>query len=109
MVRYNQYAIEHKPRHTAVTSLLPRMRFNSDSSAAIRVYDALANSKYISSDKTTTENLKPVHGTDGTADRRAMVENFAVNVGRLLKHQRSDVHDPEVRSFARGIINKLRV
>lgn len=109
MIRYNQYAIEHKPRHTAVTSLLPRMRFNSDSSAAIRVYDALANSKYISSDKTTTENLKPVHGTDGTADRRAMVENFAVNVGRLLKHQRSDVHDPEVRSFARGIINKLRV
>jgi len=109
MIRYNQYAIEHIPRHTAVTSLLPRMRFNSESAAVMRVYDAIANSKYVSSDKTTAENLKPVHGTDGTADRRAMVENFAVNVGRLLKHQRDDVHDPNVRSFASAIIKSLRV
>ena len=108
-IRYNPYAIEHLPRHTAVSVLLPRMRFNSDSPAVMKVYDALANSKYVSSDRTTNENLKPVHGSDGTADRRAMVENFAVNVGRLLKHQRKDVQDPNTRSFAGAIIKKLRV
>lgn len=106
---YNQYAIQHLPRHAAVSSLLPKMRFNSDSPAVMRVYDALANSKYVGTNKNTAENLKPVHGTDGTADRRAMLENFAVNVGRLLKHQRADVNDPHVRSFAGAIIKKLRV
>ena len=108
-IRYNQYAIEHKPRRTATASLLPRMRFNSESSAVMKVYDAIAASKYAGTDKTTTENLKPYHGTDGTADRRAMVENFCVNVGRLLKHQRNDVQDPNVRSFASAIIKSLRV
>lgn len=108
-IRYNQYAIEHKPRRTATASLLPRMRFNSESPAVMKVYDAIAASKYAGTDKMTTENLKPYHGTDGTADRRAMVENFCVNVGRLLKHQRNDVQDPNVRSFASAIIKQLRV
>lgn len=108
-IRYNQYAIEFLPRHAATSTLLPKIRFNSNSAAAMRVYDAISNSKYVSSDKTTGQNLKPVHGTDGTADRRAMVENFCVNVGRLLRHQRSDVNDPNVRSFASAIIKKMRV
>lgn len=108
-IRYNQYAIEHHPRHAATSILLPKMRFNSESPGVMRVYDAIANSKYANMEKATTENLKPIHGTDGTADRRAMVENFAVNVGRLLKNQRKSVTDPNMRSFSGAIIKQLRV
>lgn len=106
---YNQYAIEHKPRHQATSALLPKIRFNEDSAAVMKVYDAIQNSKYAGTDKGTTELLKPIHGTDGTADRRAAVENFSVNIGRLFKKHRKDISDPNTRSFASRMITNLRV
>jgi hypothetical protein len=108
-IQYNQYAVNHPPRHDAVVRLLPRMVFNSSSDAVMRVYDALASSKYAAGARTTTENLKPVHGDDGTADRRAMVENLAVQVGRIFRNQRQDVVETEDRSFASMMIKKLRI
>jgi len=106
---YNQYAIEFKPRHIATSQLLPRIQFNEDSPAVMKVYDAIMNSKYSGTDRTLGENLKPIHGNDGTADRRAMVENFCVSVGRVLKNQRKTVTDPTMRSFSSAIIAQLRV
>lgn len=105
----NQYAIQHPPRHAATSQLLPKIIFNTDEDSVMKVYDSVANAKYASMDRTTTENLKPIHGTDGSADRRAMLENFCVNVGRLLRKQRDDVTDPNVRSFSAAIIKQLRV
>lgn len=67
------------------------------------------NSKYAGSAHAITEQLKPVHGSDGTADRRVMVENFATNIGRILKNQRKEEMNEETRSFARAIIQQLRV
>lgn len=107
-ISYNQYAIEHKPRHQATSTLLPKMRFNEESAAVMKIYDAIQNSKYAGTDKAVGENLKPIHGTDGTADRRAAVENFAVNVSRLFRNQRKEIVDPEMRSFAANMISRLR-
>lgn len=107
-IRYNPYAIDHPPRHTATAQMLPRIRFNSKSSAVMKVYDAVANSKYSATTKTTSENLKPIHGTDGTADRRVMVENMCVSIGRVLRQQRKDVTDTKTRDFASSIIRQLR-
>lgn len=106
---YNQYAIQHPPRHAATSQLLPKIVFNSESDGAMRVYDAIANSKYAGMARGTTENLKPVHGDDGTADRRAMVENFAVNIPRIFRSQRGDVKSDGEKSFARSIIKSLRI
>ena len=95
---YNQYAINHEPRRMATSQLLPKICFNKDSDSVMKVYDAVSNSRYAQMVRTTTENLKPVHGDDGTADRRVMVENFCVNVGRIFRNQREDTLDLEDRS-----------
>lgn len=107
-IRYNQYAIQHPPRRQATAQLLPRMIFNSESDAALRVYDAVMNSKYAGKDGTVNEQIKPIHGSDGTADRRCMVENFAVSIGRVLKNQRNENMNDDTRSFARAVISQLR-
>jgi len=108
-ILYNQYAINHPPRHAATSQLLPKIIFNSDSDAVMSVYDAICNSRYAGSARMTNETLKPVHGDDGTADRRAMVENFAVNIPRIFRTQRSDVGSESDKSFARAITKSLRI
>ena len=105
-ITYNNYGIEHEPRHSATSVLLPKIRFN-DVPQTIKVYNAIANSKRPKMENHTSENLKPIHGSDGTADRRAMVENFCVNVSRILRKQREEIPQSE-RSFAGSIIKKLR-
>lgn len=107
-IQYNQYAIQHPPRHHATSQMLPKTIFNKDSPAVMKVYDALCTSKYVGTLKTTTENLKPVHGSDGTADRRAMVENMAVNINRIFRNQRDESMTDDTRSFARAIQKALR-
>ena len=108
-IRYNQYAIQFAPRRQATAQLLPRMIFNSESDAVLKVYDAIMGSKYAGNENTVNEQLKPIHGSDGTADRRCMVENFAVNIGRILRNQRNEEMSDDTRSFARGVIQQLRV
>lgn len=108
-ILYNQYAIQHAPRHAATASLLPKIVFNSSSDQAMRVFDAIANSRYAGSARMTTETLKPIHGDDGTADRRAMVENFAVNIPRVFRSQRNDIKGDGDKSFARSITKAMRI
>jgi hypothetical protein len=108
-IQYNQYAIQHPPRHHATSNLLPKIIFNSNSDGAMKVYDAIASSKYAGMQRGSTENLKPIHGNDGSADRRAMVENFCVSVGRIFRNQRDENMSEDTRNFARGIIARLRV
>lgn len=108
---YNQYAINYAPRRNATAQLLPRMIFNKDSDGAMRLYDAIANSRYTSSVQATSKDttLKPVHDPE-IADYRAALENFCVNIGRVLRSQRDDIGD-EMKSggFAASIIKSLRV
>lgn len=106
---YNPYGIEHEPRRIATSQLLPKIVFNKQSDAVMKVYDAIGTTKYAQMVRTTQENLKPVHGNDGTADRRAAVENFCVNVGRVFKSQRDDVPEGDERGFAARMVKQLRV
>lgn len=108
-IMYNQYGIQFEPRRIATMQLLPKMVFNKSSDSVMKVYDAIGSTRYAQIARTTTENLKPVHGNDGTADRRAMVENFAVNMGRVFRNQREDVVGEEDRGFAARIVKQLRV
>lgn len=108
-IQYNQYAIQHPPRHAATSKMLPKTIFNKDSPGALKVYDAICTSKYAGTLKTTAENLKPIHGSDGTADRRAMVENFAVQIPRLFRNQRDENMNEHTRDFARAITKMLRI
>jgi hypothetical protein len=102
----NTYAIEHEPRRHATAQLLPKMVFNQASDAAIKIYDALANSKYANAVRSTTENLKPIH-TPEIADMRAMVENMCVNLPRVLRSQRENIPQSEV-SFASALIKSIK-
>lgn len=102
----NNYAIEHEPRRLATAQLLPKMSFNQASDAAIKIYDALANSKYANAVRSTTENKKPIH-TPEIADMRAAVENMCVNVPRILRSLREDMPEEE-RSFASALIKSIK-
>lgn len=109
-VMYNTYAVEHEPRRTATALLLPKMVFNEDSENVMKLYDAVANSRY--SNSTTTKNgaMKPVHD-DEIADFRAALENLCVNVGRIFKHQRSDSSEGSMNNsnFIGQMIRYLKV
>ena len=106
---YNQYAVKFPPRYHATTQLLPRTIFNSNSDGAMRVYDGIASSRYSGSVRTTTEQLKPIHD-DEIADFRAAAENFYVNVPRILRVQREDVHRGDLgRDVMRGIMKSLKI
>lgn len=104
----NRYAIEHKPRREATIRILPRTIFNKDSDGAMRVYDAIASSRYASNVRTTSEQLKPVHD-DEIADRRSAFENFCVNFPRVVSSQREDIHTPEAKSFASMMVKSMKI
>lgn len=106
---YNQYAIKHEPRRKAMEALFPRMIFNSASDGAMRVYDAVAQSRYAGSVHSVSEQLKPAHD-DEIADFRAAAENFAANFSRILRNQRESLpRDTQSRSFHRQMIEQLRI
>lgn len=104
----NTYAIQHEPRRIATSQLLPRTVFNVDSDAAMRIYDAIANSRYANTVRTTTEQLKPIHDSE-IADMRAAFENICVNIGRVMRKQRDDIVGTNDKSFARAIIKTLKI
>lgn len=103
----NTYAIEHEPRRLATAQLLPKMVFNQASDGAIKIYDALANSKYANAVRSTTENKKPIH-TPEIADMRAMVENMCVNITRILRAGREHIPQEE-HSFAAALIKSIKI
>lgn len=106
---YNPYAIKYEPRRKAMEMLIPRIIFNSKSDGAMRVYDALAQSRYAGKVTAGSENLKPVHD-DEIADFRAAAENFAANFSRILRLQRDSLpKDQGSRDFHGQMIKSLRV
>lgn len=106
---YNQYAIKYEPRRKAMEALFPRMIFNSKSDGAMRVYDAIAQSRYAGSVRSTIEQLKPLHD-DEIADFRAAAENMCTNISRVFRVQREDLpRDQESSSFHRSIVASLRI
>lgn len=105
---YNQYGITHPPRHEAVVRILPKTVFNQSADGAMRMFDALATSRYAQSARTTSEQLKPIHD-DNISDYRAAFENFAVNTPRLFRSQREDIINEDEKSFARSITKYLRI
>lgn len=102
----NTNAIDHPPRRMATSRMLPKTIFNSSSDPVMRTYDAIAQSKYAGSVRSTTEQLKPEH-TPEIADFRAAAENFYVNVPKLLRVQRTDIPVDEL-SFSSAIIKGLK-
>jgi hypothetical protein len=106
---YNQYGISHESRRKAMEALFPRMVFNRDSDGAMRVYDAIAQSRYAQNVRSTAEQLKPIHD-DEIADFRAAAENGAVSFVRVLRHQRQELpKDQNNRDFHHSIIKMLRI
>lgn len=106
---YNQYAIQYEPRRKAMEMLFPRMIFNTNSDGAMRVYDAIAQSRYAGSVRSTVEQLKPIHDSE-ISDFRAAAENFAANIPRILRHRREVLpKDEESRSFHSSIIKAMRI
>lgn len=95
----NQYAIEHTPRRNATALLLPKMVFNESSAGVMKLYDCITNSRW----KKGSSN-EPEHD-DEIADYRAALENLAVNVGRIFKHQRGESSSGSLKKD--GFISKL--
>lgn len=105
-ILYNTYAVEHEPRRTATALLLPKMVFNEDSENVMKLFDAIANSRYSNSTSTKNGAMKPVHD-DEIADFRAALENLAVNTGRIFKHQRKESSDGDMNKQDSGFIGNL--
>lgn len=103
----NKNAIEHPPRRLATSRMLHKTIINSESDAAMRVYDAIAQSKYAGSVRSTIEQNKPEH-TQDIADFRAAVENFFVCISRVLRTQRTEIPSEDV-GFSASIIKALRM
>lgn len=106
-INFNPDAVHHEARRNATTRMLPRIVFNGKSDAVMRVYDAVAQSRYSNVVRTTTDQKKPVHDVE-IADMREAVENFCVNAPRLFSHQRNDISTDDGRNFARGVIQSLK-
>lgn len=103
---YNKNAIEHPPRRMALSRILPRIIFNSESDAVMRAYDGIAQSVYAGAVRSTIEQTKPAHDPE-LADFRSAAENFATNVPKLFRVQREEIPVDE-KSFASSIIRQLK-
>jgi hypothetical protein len=109
-IYFNPYGIQHEPRRIATSMLLPKMVFNESSENVLKLYDAIANSRYSNTASSKNGAMKPMHD-DEIADFRAAMENFCVNVGRIFKHQReqSSMGTMNEDNFIGKMINFLRV
>lgn len=105
---WNQYAVEYEPRRHATSTLLPKMVFNEGSEGAMKLYDAVVNSRYKTTATTKTSAMAPVHD-DEIADYRAALENLCVNVGRIFKHQRRESASSHDTSYIAKLIKYLKV
>lgn len=87
----NTKAAKYEPRRMASTALLPRTIFNTNDPYTMELFDALQNSRYAESIRSTSEegSKKPVHD-ESIADFRSAYENFAVNFPRILRVSQHD-------------------
>ena len=109
-IMYNTYAVEHEPRRTATALMLPKMVFNEDSENVMKLYDAVANSRYSNTTSTKNGAMKPVHD-DEIADFRSALENLCTNVGRIFKHQRNESQEGNMKddNFISKMVQFLKV
>ena len=108
-ITVNTYGMEHEPRRRATSTLLAKTVFNENSSGVLKLYDAIANSRYGTSNTSEKSAMTPRHD-DEIADYRSAFENLCVNVGRIFKYQREDLSDKlKSNSFVRGLIDYLKV
>lgn len=88
----NNNAITHLVRHSATSKLLPICVFNSERDGSMRVYNAIANSRYAQPMARATSKesyLKPLHQTE-IADFRSAFENFCVNFNLITRAERGN-------------------
>ena len=108
----NDYASAHEVRRKALSVLLPRMIFNTESDTVMELFDCIQNSRYAGSVKGTSKEamLKPVHD-DEVGDFRSALENLAVNSPRILRSQRSDLkfNNREEKSTVTDLIKYLKI
>jgi hypothetical protein len=105
----NNYAIGHEARRMATSQMLPKMVFNESSEGVMWLYDAIMNSRYKNSEASKTSAMTPVHD-DEISDARSAMENLCSNIGRVFKHQRTDISDNmKEGGFINNLIRGLRV
>lgn len=82
----NKNAVRFEPRRMATTAILPKTIFNASDPYVMELFDAIQNSRYANSVKSTSEEAskKPLHDLE-IADYRSAFENFAVNFPRTLR------------------------
>ncbi len=106
----NNYAVKHEPRRIGTSQILPLTVFNEDSETVRELYDAILNSRYTNSVSPTSKEttMKPVHDKK-IADMRAAFENGAVNIPRIIRHQRTESRSPKMDDVVDRITKYLRV
>ncbi|CAM6004580.1 unnamed protein product [Sphagnum balticum] len=103
----NKNAMKHEPRRAATVELIPHTIFNSKSPYVMELFDALQNSRYSNSIRSTSQDAakKPVHDPS-ISDYRSAFENFCVNAPRTFRVSQRDTttrtNDPHrVNSFVK--------
>lgn len=107
----NDYAQKYEVRRKALSMLLPKMVFNSNSDEVMELYDCIQNSRYAGSTKGMSKEalMKPAHD-DEVGDYRSALENGAANIGRVLRTQRAEIQAPlKEDGFIGNLIKFLRV
>lgn len=106
---WNVNAIKYEPRRHALSQLLPKMVFNQKSDYVMELYDAISNSRYANAVTSKDSANKPVHDPE-ISDWRSAAENFAVNITRVLRHQRQDFgYQGEEKNAMIGLIKYLKL
>ena len=108
----NTKAQKYEPRRFATVAVLPNTIFNANDPYVMELFDALQNSRYSQSVKSTSEDAakKPVHDLS-IADFRSAFENFAVNFTRILRVAQHDKNTKVdvIDSSYKKLVNYLRI
>ena len=109
-LRVNDNAIRHEVRRKAVSMILPRCVFNSDSDGVMELYDAIQNSRYAGSAKGVSKEatMKPAHD-DEVGDYRSAFENGAVNIPRMMRQNRDGLDRSEMSPLFKSMLGLLKV
>lgn len=110
---YNRYAVNYDVRQKATAMILPRVTFNQDDDWVMKMYEAIANSRFAAQTRAMSRDasLKPAHDKE-IADYRSCFENGMVNVSRVFRHQREGLSRDEkgrVDPLTKSIANYLRI
>lgn len=110
---YNRYAVNHDVRQKATAMILARCSFNQDDPWAMKMYEAIGNSRFAPQTRAMSReaSLKPAHDKE-IADYRACFENGMTNVSRVFRVQREGLSRDEkgrVDPLAAAIAKYLKI